>query len=163
MEESMLNLFPTQRSRRLGLTVAALSMLVTVASTARAATFSNGKVPPLKAKVTQAVAFDVSMPLRELAAKAPSRRELLPPDTIEIRPERGPDVPDKGWSGDTALQRALRPAAGLTIPSPLANFEGISNQDNFNTFGGRVNPPDSDGAVGLDHYVEMINLLFAVY
>ncbi len=42
-------------------------------------------------------------------------------------------------------------------------FEGLSNQDNFNVFGGRVNPPDPVGAVGPNHYVEMINLVFGVY
>jgi len=31
------------------------------------------------------------------------------------------------------------------------------------SFGFRVNPPDPVGAVGQEHYVEMINLLFAVY
>ena len=50
-----------------------------------------------------------------------------------------------------------------TIASPLANFEGISNQDNFNLFGFRVNPPDPVGDVGPNNYVEMANLAFAVY
>jgi len=39
----------------------------------------------------------------------------------------------------------------------------LSNQDNFNIFGFRVNPPDPNGEVGPNHYVEMINLVFAVY
>src|SRR4030095_11085981 len=43
------------------------------------------------------------------------------------------------------------------------NFEGLSNQDNFNIFGGRVNPPDPVGDVGPNNYVEMVNLTFAVY
>ena len=45
----------------------------------------------------------------------------------------------------------------------MANFEGLSNQDNFNVFGFRVNPPDTNGEVGPNHFVEMINLVFAVY
>jgi hypothetical protein len=69
-------------------------------------------------------------------------------------------VQSKGYSGDAALQ-TLSPA--VAIPSPLANFEGLSNQDNFNIFGFRVNPPDPNGEVGPNHYVEMINLVFAVY
>ena len=80
---------------------------------------------------------------------------------LEVRPERGgPEVQSKGYSGDGALQ-ALSPA--VAIPGPLANFEGLSNQDNFNVFGFRVNPPDPNGEVGPNHYVEMINLVFAVY
>jgi len=53
--------------------------------------------------------------------------------------------------------------ATQAIPAPMANFEGLSNQDNFNLFGFRVNPPDPMGDVGPNHYVEMINLVFAVY
>ncbi len=50
--------------------------------------------------------------------------------------------------------------AAAAISAPLANFEGLSNQDNFNVFGFRVNPPDPVGDVGPNHYVEMINLVF---
>ena len=50
-----------------------------------------------------------------------------------------------------------------TIGAPLTTFEGLSNQDNFNVFERRVNPPDPVGDVGPAHYVEMVNLVFAVY
>jgi hypothetical protein len=45
----------------------------------------------------------------------------------------------------------------------LLTFEGLSNQDNFDLYGFRVNPPDPNGEVGPNHYVEIINLVFAVY
>ena len=61
---------------------------------------------------------------------------------------------------DGALQ-LLNPAPN--IPAPLLTFEGASNQDNFNTFGFRVNPPDPNGEVGRNNFVEMINLVFTVY
>ena len=51
----------------------------------------------------------------------------------------------------------------MTIPNTATNFEGLSNQDNFNIFGGRVNPPDPVGDVGPNHYIEMVNLTFAIY
>jgi hypothetical protein len=47
--------------------------------------------------------------------------------------------------------------------SPLRTFEGVSNADNARLFGFRVAPPDPNGAVGPNHYVEMVNLAFAVY
>ena len=76
-------------------------------------------------------------------------------------PDRGPiSAGDGRYSSDGALQSALLPA---TIPSTQQNFEGLSNQDNFNIFGFRVNPPDPDGEVGPSNYVEMVNLTFAVY
>jgi hypothetical protein len=78
----------------------------------------------------------------------------------EIRPERGAPPVDSGFSGDEALQES---AAAAQVSAPLQNFEGLSNQDNFNIFGGRVNPPDPVGDVGPNHYVEMVNLTFAVF
>jgi hypothetical protein len=74
--------------------------------------------------------------------------------------ERGPTIPNVGHTADGALQSAL-PAP--TIPGTQANFEGLSNQDNFDIFGFRVNPPDPNGEVGPNNYVEMTNLTFAVY
>ena len=62
-----------------------------------------------------------------------------------------------------APQAAASQAAASAIPAPSVNFEGLSNQDNFNVFGFRVNPPDPVGDVGRNHYVEMINLVFGVY
>src|SRR5438128_6900000 len=113
---------------------------------------------PLTPKFSPAVAFDVSPAVRDLV---PSPKRFAPSSTVlEVRPERGPVVRSKGYSGDAALQ-ALSPA--LAIPGTLENFEGLSNQDNFNIFGFRVNPPDPNGDVGPNHYVEMINLVFAVY
>ena len=56
-----------------------------------------------------------------------------------------------------------RGTAGRRFRPDWSNFEGLSNQDNFNVFGFRVNPPDPVGDVGPNHYVEMINLVFAVY
>jgi hypothetical protein len=113
----------------------------------------------LKGKFTDAAGFDVSAPLRTLAAAR--RSTAAPTSTVrEVRPDRGPSVSPNGHQADSALQSG---AVAATIPSTGANFEGLSNQDNFNTFGFRVNPPDPNGDVGPNHYVEMINLVFAVY
>ncbi|HSP95358.1 MAG TPA: hypothetical protein VLU06_12445 [Thermoanaerobaculia bacterium] len=136
------------------------------------ATAAEGKAgaaaKPLTPVFSEAVAFDVSPPLYRLAQEQHFRKAPFAPsaEPIEIRPERGPVVKDLGYSGDGALQGAdgkRISQTAPTIPSPLLAFEGLSNQDNFNVFGGRVNPPDPDGAVGPNHYVEMINLVFGVY
>jgi hypothetical protein len=144
--------------------LASVRVVVTVVGAciiaAHAAPADAQKVP--QPRFSTAVAVDVTpATLRELVARYPRRT----PQTglKEIRPERGPLTVDRGFSGDGAVQPtgAVGPAA--IIPAPTANFEGLSNQDNFTLFGGRVNPPDPDGDVGPNHYVEMINLVFAVY
>ena len=113
-----------------------------------------------------AVAFDTTAPLRDLVAPQASTLQAASDEVIEIRPDRGPVVQDQGYAGDGALQGATIQAltvAPAALAGPVANFEGISNQDNFNLFGFRVNPPDPMGDVGPNHYVEMINLAFAIY
>jgi len=146
---------------RLTIAVAPI-VLVAVAGMATAA--QPAGPANLRPVFTQPAAFDVSLPLRELASQAPARLgPLAPSREIEIRPERGPTVKDQGYSGDGALQTGARLAAVPAIPAPLLTFEGLSNEDNFNIFGFRVAPPDPVGAVGPNHYVEMINLVFGVY
>jgi hypothetical protein len=161
----MIHRFTGEVSRIPRLTTAVLVVLVAAAGTARAA--PGAKPTPATPKFSQAVAFDVSSSLRDLAFQAPLRKLPVAPsqEPVEIRPERGPVVHDQGHSGDGALQRdgeRLRSAAA-SIPGTLVNFEGLSNQDNFDTFGFRVNPPDPNGEVGPNHYVEMINLVFGVF
>jgi hypothetical protein len=143
--------------------ISAAAAMLFVAASPPASAQPTARTQPVTPKFSPAVAFDVSPAVRNLPRAA--RPLTFPPDTIlEVRQERGPEGPEahpvKGYSGDAALQ-ALSPA--VTIPSPLANFEGLSNQDNFNIFGFRVNPPDPNGEVGPNNYVEIINLVFAVY
>lgn len=139
--------------------------LPTIGPVQAASTTLGIKIEPT---FSSAVAFDVSMPLREIAPIMQNQMILqdASQEPVEIRPERGPDVQDQGYSGDGALQGASLQALQMSttaIPAPLANFEGMSNQDNFNVWGFRVNPPDPMGDVGPNHYVELINLVFGVY
>jgi hypothetical protein len=112
---------------------------------------------------SEAVAFDVTKPLRELAKGKPAGTEL--PRATGRDTDREPSVVGDSPAAATAQAPAPAgaPSATSSIPAPTANFEGLSNQDNFDVFGFRVNPPDTVGDVGPNHYVEMINLVFAVY
>lgn len=155
---------PRKAALVLGAVVAALLIVTSGAKQSVSAAGAGGP----KAKFTTAVAFDVTAALRDLAP-AP-RRRLAPTqeqEPFEVRPEWDfKPVPDNGHTGDGAIQTStagLRLFLPLAIPTPLANFEGLSNKDNFDIFGFRVNPPDPVGDVGPNHYVEMVNLAFAVY
>jgi hypothetical protein len=137
----------------------AIAAAVCVGATRTSAATAGQPVGPGSSTptVTWAAAHDVSPPLRELAAG----RIAPDADDPADEPDRGPISVANNWhSADGALQSAL-PAA--TIPATQQNFEGLSNQDNFNIFGFRVNPPDPNGEVGPNNYVEMINLVFGVY
>jgi hypothetical protein len=143
---------------RLTVAAAAATLLLPTASahaatTAATAPAVTGGTPVF----SNAVAFDTSRPLAELAQSPVPPGEAETGDSNE--PEDGPIVPDTGHSADGALQTGT----GAGIAGPTTSFEGISNQDNFNSLGFRVNPPDPDGAAGPNDYVEMANLQVAVY
>src|ERR1700687_1926097 len=112
-----------------------------------------------RAKLTRAVAVDVSPALRSLPRPPKARASSRVKESDE---ERGPVVISKGFAGDAAVQH-FKSSGLANIPSPLLTFEGVSNADNLSAYGFRVAPPDLVGAVGPDHYVEMINLVLAVY
>src|SRR6266513_1507920 len=129
-----------------------------------AAAQPTARMRPLTPKFSTAVAFDVSPALRSLPRIA--RPLPFPPGAIlEVRPERRKSEGLQAHRVRPYRADGVRQLFNLTptIPAPLLTFEGMSNQDNFNVFGFRVNPPDPNGEVGPNHYVEMINLLFAVY
>jgi hypothetical protein len=138
--------------------------LATLAFTLTVTGLCSAAAAPVSAKPTfsNAVAFDRSPALRDLAART-APKSALSSKVVEVRPERGPVAVDRGFSGDGALQAQASVRAPLQIPATSANFEGLSSLDNFNIFGFRVNPPDPVGAVGPNHYVEMVNLTFGVF
>jgi hypothetical protein len=142
------------------LAVAALGVLVFAAAPAMAGT---GGIAPLRPEVGKPVAFDISAPLRQMPMIAPGRRDALRASDLIDRSERVlGTISGKSHSRDAALQGNAQ-ALPTAMPSPLFTFEGPSNQDNFDIFGFRVNPPDPVGDVGQHHYVAMVNLVFAIY
>ena len=144
------------------LLVLVAAALLFLAASPPAVAQRTGRPQPLTPKFSAAVAFDVSPALRSLAP-IQRPRTFAPGALLEPR-ERGEEGPKahqvKPYSADGALQ-LLSPKPA--IPGPVQTFEGLSNLDNFNIFGFRVNPPDPNGEVGPNHFVEMINLVFAVY
>jgi hypothetical protein len=161
-------MYQTKRSGRLVMSLLAIFVLVSSFGAVQAAPQTAQQVQrvSVEPKFSSAAAFDVSPALRDLAlsARRSAARTARENELREIRPDRGLVMTDQGHSPDGALQTGnRRQAVSAAIPAPMANFEGLSNLDNFNIFGFRVNPPDPVGDVGPNHYVEMINLVFGVY
>jgi subtilase family serine protease len=96
---------------------------------------------------------DVSGPLRSVplalvaAANSGKHRQIKEPGPLRVG--RGP----RGRRIDTAVQDA--PQTPL-MPVPSLSFEGISNNDG-------VLPPDTNGDVGPNHYVQWVNLSLAIW
>jgi len=154
------------KTKRFFVTLFTLIMIVSLLAVFPAgAAPSKSSLPVFKApqsKFSENMAFDVSPTLRDMAAQRITPAVTDEGDEEDIREERGTPATDQGFAGDGAVQNSALPSSP-TISGTLANFEGLNNTDNFNLFGFRVNPPDPVGDVGPNHYVEMVNLAFAVY
>jgi hypothetical protein len=68
-----------------------------------------------------------------------------------------------GFVADQRDPVAAEPAAALTGVSAVASFDGQSAQDNQRVLGFAYVPPDTNGAVGVRQYVQMVNVTIAVY
>jgi subtilase family serine protease len=90
---------------------------------------------------------DVSPALRDVAPRLPqTEREPHPPFLLR-QARRKIRLPDP------VLQTS---APTAVAPGPIFNFEGVNNVDG-------VLPPDTNGDIGPNHYVQWVNKTFAVY
>lgn len=104
----------------------------------------------------------VSAPLRDLPAiQSP---ELFTGEPAEVnRPRHETLVDEEGYLFgtrtkkivDPLVESARRPAA-LQTPTPILNFAGIDNIQGFY-------PPDTEGAVGPNHYAQVVNVSYAIF
>jgi len=99
---------------------------------------------------------DVSVPLKDI----PPIREVHKPSFIEgieilnpILPKAVPTLSEEKWEESSILEAPLAPT---TMPAPLQSFDGLANY-----FGGW--PPDTQGDIGPDYYIQWINLHFAIW
>ena len=115
------------------------------------------------AEVFSAQAYDVSPPLRELA-KLPRRErpaDVELGEMEEVRPNPWAarlNAAETDHSGEAVMQRVPGPAA---IAATTANFEGQGAGLAGTNVGGY--PPDTDGAVGPNHYMQVVNTSLAVF
>jgi hypothetical protein len=113
---------------------------------------ANAPLEKPKLTIIRSVKNDVSRPLRTIAPIAPkTRREA--PENRQI-PGLGPLAP-----AIQAPDPVVQTSAPTTRMPASTSFDGLANSDNSLN----VVPPDTDGDVGPNHYVEFVNLAFAVY
>ncbi len=106
-----------------------------------------------------AVAFGESVEIRNLAPAA----QKFSIFNKEVRAFSNRDSNEKSAS---AMQDAdARIAAFSVAPMPPAalSFDGISNKDNNDIYGYAAVPPDTNGDVGPNHFVQSVNILSRVF
>lgn len=126
----------------------------------------------------KAVGFAVSEPLRDMS-DAPNAstnkgkssklgkedREVGKLNSREIRKLNPNYKPEKDgalqfFTDTDAKDQGNEPQV---LPTPSLVFDGNSNADNATLFGFRLSPPDTEGDVGPNHYVQVINLTIRIF
>ncbi len=115
---------------------------------------NTGGLKTSHTRYAKCVRFFISKPLRELpAAKYIKDRDKVEAnDKLAIQIDKLiPKPKPQPFSGDPIVQRAM---GGQILDTPLVNFNGISSA---------LDPPDPDGAVGPNYFVQADNMNLAVY
>jgi PKD repeat protein len=92
-------------------------------------------------------------------ARSEARRPGPPREVVNFRGE----VTGPSDDGTAAPDAVLQPTVGNGPTSVNSGFPGLTNNDNGQILGFLIAPPDTDGAVGPAHFVQMINLLTGIY
>jgi len=111
---------------------------------------SNGPV------VIKSIQNDKSARLSQIPVIRPEKSRP-DPDLNELRTlgNRGPKNQPPSLTIDPVIQDSFS-APTANIASTLQNFEGVNNVNG-------VLPPDTNGDVGPNHYMQWVNLSFAIY
>ena len=128
---------------------------------------SGGKsFPELIPQNFRAVAFGESGRISDLAPAAPGRGvsgKRTADEKARQIPNREPfrkQIPNVAHDADAAVANL---SANLAIPAPSLSFIGLTSDDNAAAYGGRFIPPDPNGDVGPDNYVQAVNALTRIY
>jgi len=106
-------------------------------------------------KVLKPTYFDISPPLREMVQKSDaivdhSWREGVVKNTLNVYTN---DSSNRDSNGDDPVHQFDLGKA--TTDTTIQNFDGVGYANYW--------PPDTDGDVGLSHYMQVVNTRFAVY
>ena len=120
----------------------------------------QGEAQALRPVVAEAVEFAESVPVRNLppASRSISNSGFGPPEIEghEINEKNTEEVRKQVIGAKSSLDGALQSSAPLSptaLPTPSLTFEGIDAADEANS----VAPPDTNGDVGPNHYVQTVN------
>ncbi len=116
----------------------------------------------LKPQNFQAAAFAVSEKVSDLAPASPSKGARDREDEDREVPNNLPfrkQIENARGDADAALVKF----SAAQMPAASLSFEGISSANNADAYGFRVVPPDPNGDVGPNHYVQSVNSLTRIF
>ncbi|MBI3173982.1 MAG: hypothetical protein HYZ25_09695 [Chloroflexi bacterium] len=116
-------------------------------------------MPPVTSEqieVVDSLQNDLSQPLSSIAPLSPEEEAVdADQNELHVMPGRGASLRSNILpEADGALQSSA--PVGALAPAPIVNFDGLTNLSG-------VLPPDTNGDVGPNHYMQWVNLNFAIY
>lgn len=120
----------------------------------------------------QAEKFGESARLSDIASTLPAVESDVEPDqeSAENRAVRHVSATALSKAQRTSSAEALKrdgalqlAAPTINIPTPILTFEGLGRTENIAAGFGNLSPPDTNGDVGPNHYVQQTNLLVRVW
>ncbi len=109
----------------------------------------------------EVISLGVSPAVRDLPRVDPEQRQKVEPS--EINPPRHETIFDEdGYRFGTRTKKVVDSLAGhslgegMATPAPLVDFAGLGNLNG-------LHPPDTEGTVGPNHYLQVVNCSFAVF
>ncbi|MEI8005381.1 MAG: T9SS type A sorting domain-containing protein [Bacteroidota bacterium] len=110
--------------------------------------------PGPKPQVSKCIYFDVSPPLRDMIKTPQTKADMSWKDGIVLNHLRRTDQPGNASSG---VDNMVQNYHGInTTDTLLASFDGANNTNS-------VAPPDCDGDVGPNHYIQVVNCHFSIF
>ena len=120
--------------------------------------YSQSKISPTK--IVYPIKFDKTQPLKNMliipagTSKAEFKEEEEVPNQFDIKKTQQQYL-NKASTIDPSIQSIM----GVRLPNsaqPINNWEGIHNLNG-------VYPPDAEGDVGINNYIQMVNLSFQIW
>ncbi len=119
----------------------------------------------IKPQVSQAVAFAVSEKVSSFAPASPDAGKTgvkSADEKARAIPNKEPfrkQIPNAVHDSDAARANF----SAVPMPAPILSFDGVSSDDNAAAYGFRAVPPDANGDVGPNHFVQAVNILTRVF
>ncbi|MGI8787151.1 MAG: FG-GAP-like repeat-containing protein [Pyrinomonadaceae bacterium] len=119
----------------------------------------------IKPQIFQADAFGVSQKVSDFAPASPengrSAKKSADEKALAI-PNREPfrkQIPNAVHDAENSPANF----SAVPMPVPMLSFGGLSSDDNAAAYGFRAVPPDANGDVGPNHFVQTVNILTRIF
>ncbi|MGI8641961.1 MAG: FG-GAP-like repeat-containing protein [Pyrinomonadaceae bacterium] len=119
----------------------------------------------IKPQAVQATAFAISEKVGNFAPASPETGQT----NKKSAEEKARTVPNKEpfrkqiESASHDIDSAMANFSAAPMPASSLSFDGVSSRENAAAYGFRIVPPDPNGDVGLNHYVQSVNALTRIF